>query len=76
MEQQKHSFAVNLNIDLKELPSCTKCSNGTLLPVCDDSRDGAYYLKGWVCSSCDRTVYTKAGTIYSGMAINGDVQGR
>jgi len=62
--EQKHSFNLNFNISLTELPKC-KCGEGSLLPLSDDSREGYSFLKGWVCSHCEKVIYIKTGMVLS-----------
>jgi hypothetical protein len=41
-------------MDVKELPGCRKCGQGTMLPLSDYGRDGApITFKAWVCNNPD-----------------------
>lgn len=41
-------------MDIKELPHCRKCADGTLIPLSDYGREGAPIMfKAWVCTNPD-----------------------
>jgi hypothetical protein len=41
-------------MDIKELPRCRKCADGTLIPLSDYGREGAPIMfKAWVCTNPD-----------------------
>lgn len=55
---------VNVEVKLDSLPVCPKCAKGVMLPMQDESRSGAIYIKGWVCNNCYHSIAFKSGELY------------
>ena len=55
-----------INLSAGELPDCSVCGKGKLLPVEDVSQQGTAYLKGWFCPVCKKYWVFKAGVILVG----------
>lgn len=62
---------VNLSVSLDVLPKCPKCSEGIMLPMQDEARSGAIYVKAWICNACFHNIALKAGELYK-MPVPGD----
>ena len=65
---------VNLSISLDVLPGCPACSTGVMLPMQDEARSGAIYVKAWICNKCFHNVALKAGELYKMPSPDAKVQ--
>ena len=62
--QKLLASSVDVKINLDKLPVCPKCNKGEMLPMQDESRVGAIYIKGWICNNCYHNIAFKAGELY------------
>jgi hypothetical protein len=56
---------VDVVVELSKLPECPKCAKGAMLPMQDESRTGAIYIKGWICNNCYHNICFRAGELYN-----------
>ena len=63
MDQSVLATTVDLRINLDKLPAC-KCGQGVMVPMQDEARGGAIYIKGWICTACYHNVALKNGELY------------